>query len=77
MSRERRKDSIGLLFTYALLTVFTQRWHDLGKRALWWNILMFVHVVGFFAVWPVLLFPGFKSGQPVENEWGPAPISDL
>ena len=68
---------VSFLTTYMTLTVFAQRWHDLGKRALWWNILVIVPIVSFFTFWPVLLFLGLKNGQPTANEWGPAPSQAL
>lgn len=60
---------VAVLIAVMMLNVCAKRWHDLGKAALKWNILMLVPLVNL-----VLLFAlGLVPGKVVENQWGPVP----
>ena len=60
---------VAVLVAVMTLNVFAKRWHDLGKAALWWNILALIPVVNLV----VLLALGLVPGKAVENQWGPVP----
>ena len=64
---------VAILVAVMTLNVFAKRWHDLGKAALWWNILLFIPIVNLLAFLPILFVLGLTPGKPTENEWGPVP----
>ena len=58
--------------TYVLLSIYSKRWHDLGKSGMW-NFWLFIPIIGFFAHPIILLILGLKGGQTEENNYGSVP----
>lgn len=56
------------LLIWTSLAIAVKRWHDLGHSG-WNHLLVLVPIIGLIPA-AILLF---KTGQPEENEYGPAP----
>ena len=59
----------GLVLTWMYLAISTKRWHDIGKSA-WWNILIFVPILGTLVFIPLIIGLGLLPGRKEDNEHG-------
>ena len=59
----------GVVLTWMYLAISTKRWHDIGKSA-WWNILIFVPIVGTLVFVPLIIGLGLVPGKKEDNEHG-------
>ena len=59
----------GLVLTWMYLAISAKRWHDIGKSA-WWNILIFVPIVGTLVLFPLIIGLGLLPGKKEDNEHG-------
>ena len=60
---------LGILFAYMYLAVSAKRWHDIGKSA-WWNMWLFVPVVGILIIIPLTIVLGVLPGKKEDNKHG-------
>ncbi len=60
----------GLLIIVFYITIYSKRWHDLGKSA-WLTLLAVIPIVNLF----VFIYLCFKPGDSKKNKYGDKPVS--
>ena len=61
---------LAILNTVAGLAINTKRLHDLGRSG-WWNLLLFIPLLGYITSLAFIIILGGKQGQLEENRYGP------